>query len=44
MPSIRRSLIIYFLLLLAVALGGVALLADGVTGSIWRRRKRPVSS
>lgn len=32
MPSIRRSLIIYFLLLLALALFGVALLADGVTG------------
>ncbi len=32
MPSIRRSLIVYFLLLLALALFGVALLADGVTG------------
>ncbi len=32
MPSIRRSLLVYFLLLLALALGGMALLADSVTG------------
>jgi signal transduction histidine kinase len=32
MPSIRRSLIVYFLLLLALALTGMAFLADGVTG------------
>lgn len=33
MPSIRRSLLVYFLLLLAVGLGGMALLADQVTGT-----------
>lgn len=31
MPSIRRSLIVYFLLLLALALSGMAFLADTVT-------------
>lgn len=32
MPSIRRSLIVYFLLLLLLALGGMAFLSDSVTG------------
>jgi signal transduction histidine kinase len=33
MPSIRRSLIVYFLILLALALSGMALLADNVTAN-----------
>lgn len=39
MPSIRRSLIIYFLLLLAVALTGMAFLADSVTGRALEERE-----
>ena len=33
MPSLRRSLILYFVLLLAIGLGTVALLADQVIGN-----------
>ncbi len=40
MPSIRRSLIVYFLLLLTLALLGVALLADGVTGSALDQKEK----
>jgi signal transduction histidine kinase len=40
MPSIRRSLIVYFLLLLALALTGMALLADGVTGNALAEKEK----
>lgn len=40
MPSIRRSLIVYFLILLTLALFGVALLADGVSGNALDQKEK----
>jgi signal transduction histidine kinase len=40
MPSIRRSLIVYFLILLTLALGGIAFLADGVTGNALDQKEK----
>lgn len=40
MPSIRRSLIVYFLLLLLLALGGMAFLSDSVTGRALADKER----